>query len=192
MVDISSYGPQQGYGPPQGYGPQQGFPPPKKSNALVIIIVLIVVGGLGLLIAVPMAIYGVRRYLQSAKTSEAKNTLGAIGKAAVAAYERDKALCPSASEAVPKAPPSGRKYQSTDTDWQRDAAGKGGFACLKFSMQNPQYYSYSYTATDAGFIVTARGDLDADGNFSELTLEGKVQNGTAKLADGIKTKDEFE
>src|SRR6185295_5399379 len=48
---------------------------------------MIVVAIIGVLAA--LAIYGVRKYLASAKTSEAKNTLGAISRGAAAAYERE-------------------------------------------------------------------------------------------------------
>src|SRR5687768_11845155 len=48
---------------------------------------MIVVAIIGVLAA--LAIYGVRRYLQSAKTSEAKNGIGAITRGAVGAFERE-------------------------------------------------------------------------------------------------------
>ena len=69
-------------------------PPPQKKGMSTCLIVAIVVAAL----AVPMigimatlGIYGVRKYLASAKTSEAKNTIGAISRAAVAGYERGDA-----------------------------------------------------------------------------------------------------
>ncbi|MBM4360216.1 MAG: prepilin-type N-terminal cleavage/methylation domain-containing protein, partial [Deltaproteobacteria bacterium] len=57
---------------------------------------MIVVAIIGVLAA--LAIYGVRRYLASAKTSEAKNTLGAISRASQAAYERENAASEEVAE----------------------------------------------------------------------------------------------
>ena len=50
---------------------------------------MIVVAIIGVLAA--LAIFGVRRYLASAKTSEAKNSVGAITRGAAAAFERETA-----------------------------------------------------------------------------------------------------
>ena len=49
---------------------------------------MIVVAIIGVLAA--LAIFGVRRYLASAKTSEAKNSVGAITRGAAAAFERER------------------------------------------------------------------------------------------------------
>ena len=46
--------PQQGYPPPQGYGPPQQ-PPPKKMSGCVL--ALVIVAGLGLLLAVVVGIF---------------------------------------------------------------------------------------------------------------------------------------
>src|SRR6185369_9299996 len=65
--------------------PKKGFP--------VWAIILIAIGGVFLLIFVVMiflGIYGTRKYLISAKTAEAKNTIGAISRGAVNAYEREQ------------------------------------------------------------------------------------------------------
>ncbi|AUX23493.1 fimbiral protein pilA [Sorangium cellulosum] len=123
---------------------------------------MIVVAIIGVLAA--LAIYGVTRYLASAKTSEAKNTVGAISRAAAAAYEREnavsqilgdgatsagtnQALCDSAA-AVPDttAEIQGVKYQpSTATGADFDSGTTtAGWRCLKFSMTQPIYYQYHY------------------------------------------------
>lgn len=131
-----------------------------------------------------LSIYGVRRYIGSPRNAEAKYTIGAISRAAAAAYERDGKLCDSAGP-IPTTPPSGRKHQSTPTDWN-------GFTCLKFSMSTPKYYQYTYTRTGDSFVVTARGDVDADGIFSEFTQRGAVSGGRVVLEPQITSKDELE
>jgi type IV pilus assembly protein PilA len=121
---------------------------------------MIVVAIIGVLAA--LAIYGVRKYLSSAKTSEAKNTVGAITRGAAAAYERETTasqvvvegalssaisndLCGSAT-AVPTAVPKGTKYQPNTAEGSDFETGDTvtGWKCLKFSLTQPIYYQYSY------------------------------------------------
>jgi type IV pilus assembly protein PilA len=159
---------------------------------------MIVVAIIGVLAA--LAIYGVRRYLASAKTSEAKNSVGAITRGATAAYERENAaaealaeggsgtaasnsLCTSVANTVPSASTAvkGIKYQPNT------GAGKDyetpGWACLKFSMSQPQYYLYNYTATNATgtMVASAEGDLDGDSTSSRFSRTGTVNTTTRSL-----------
>jgi type IV pilus assembly protein PilA len=151
---------------------------------------MIVVAIIGVLAA--LAIYGVRRYLASSKTSEAKQTIGAISRGATAAYERETtdaqnvgegttsnasthALCGSAPS-VPAATPAGKKYQP-DTAEGKDYETTdtlNGWKCLKFGLNQPHYYQYTYTkgasviavnntakSTANGYEAAAKGDLTA-------------------------------
>lgn len=164
-------------------------PPQKGSRAVVWIIVLVLaipflVAVIGVVAA--LGIFGVRKYIANAKTAEARNTLGQIAKDAAAAYDRDGKLCPSASSPVPAKVPSGAKYQSGPEDWGADKAAHAGFACLHFSMAEPQYYQYEYTSTPHSFTVIARGDLDGDGVQSTFELDGLVSGGKVIVAPNIK------
>jgi len=151
---------------------------------------MIVVAIIGVLAA--LAIYGVGKYLASAKTGEAKNTIGAISRAAVGAYERETydnalladgatsatamhVLCNSAGF-VPVAVPAGTKVQPSTADNDPNGFKTGdnitGWKCLKFDMTQPTYYSYGYAkgvgtvtgsgATATGFEVSAFGDVNGD------------------------------
>jgi type IV pilus assembly protein PilA len=132
---------------------------------------MIVVAIIGVLAA--LAIYGVRRYLASAKTSEAKNTIGAVARNGEAAYQRETtasqivgegASSQAASHAVCAVgggvPPSGpvpgamssvqgKKYQPDSTPGKDFETGDdlNGWKCLKFSINSPIYYQYDYTTT---------------------------------------------
>jgi type IV pilus assembly protein PilA len=156
-----------------------------------LIVFLVVLGGVLVVLPVfaTLAIYGLRKYIANAKTAEARNAVGQIAKDAMAAYEgapgtTGHALCASASQSVPKSADSirGAKYQSAQGDWEVDARRNAGFACLRFSMDQPQYYMYSYRAVGRSspgdsFVATANGDLNGDGVLSTFSLTGHVQPG---------------
>lgn len=168
---------------------------------------MIVVAIIGVLAAV--GIYGVRRYLLNAKTAEARLAVGRMGKDAVTAYEREKmepglvpaggttpiinTFCDSATAPVPDdiGMVRGKKYQSAKSDWALDSGADGkGFICLRFAMNEPQYYRYSYLATGIGtteqsFTAIAHGDLDGDGTTSLFSLTGVASSGFVRVSPAI-------
>jgi type IV pilus assembly protein PilA len=165
-------------------------PPPPKKRFPTWAIVLLAIFGVFVLVApvfAVLAVYGVRKYIANAKTAEARVTLGALAKDAASTYERDHALCRSASSPVPAAASmiSGQKYQSAAADWEVDRAKHAGFACLGFSLELPQYFQYSYEATPSSFEVTAHGDLNGDGHYSTFLARGQVRGGAVQIAPQI-------
>jgi type IV pilus assembly protein PilA len=158
---------------------------------------MIVVAIVGILAV--LATYGVRKYISNAKTAEARNSLGIMAMDAAASYDREsggtttvlglkagggtsRKLCASATGTVPGTAGSiqGRKYQSSPKDWATDGPANAGFACLKFTMDAPQYYMYSYTLTGSGnasgdsFTAAAQGDLDGNGVLSLFQITGAI------------------
>src|ERR1700691_6187677 len=120
------------------YAPPAAPAPSPKRFPTWLIVVLAVLGMCGLVVPIlaVLAVYGVRKYIANAKTAEARNALGEIARDAATAYERDHALCASASSPVPSSVSMvrGVKYQSAPGEWQVDRARNAGFACLRFSM----------------------------------------------------------
>ncbi len=178
----------------------------KLKRGFTLIELMIVVAIIGILAV--LAIYGVSKYLANAKTAEAKQSLGRMGKDAIAAYEKEgmsgtvltqgtstailRALCLSASKSVPAAAAAiqGKKYQSAPSEWAVDVGtavvAPKGFACLKFSLDQPQYFMYSYTSpSTASMIAKANGDLNGNGTLSTFLLNGSVVNGALNLAPNL-------
>jgi len=133
-----------------------------------------------------LAIAGFRGYLSAAKSAEARASVGAIGRLAVASTEASPAHrpCPSASRFVPTKAPTGTKYVSSPSDWNIDGPS-AGFGCLKFSIDAPQYYSYGYESTPTSFRAIAHGDLNGDGVESTFIAQGAVANGSAVLSPAV-------
>jgi len=159
---------------------------------------MIVVAIIGILAA--LAIYGVRRYLQSAKTSEAKNSIGAISRGAVSAYERETTtkeqvaeggvatafshdICGGSLTRVPDtmAEVKGKKYQPSTvsaTDFETGDA-TSGWKCLKFTITSPIYFSYGYQANNL-----SGGPVGVAPDVTIPAIPAPVANGLSIFANG--------
>ncbi len=172
----------------------------RKLRGFTLVELMIVVAIIGVLAA--LAIYGVTRYLRNSKTAEARAGVGAIAKGNVSYYNNEagvtSVLNPGQSSAfsqnicvqgnaatgVPTTgAPKGKKYQSRDSDWKEAPGVVGtGFSCLRFSMDQPQYFQYRYVSAATlntspvgkAFTAFAHGDLNGDGVTSTFSYAGQV------------------
>jgi type IV pilus assembly protein PilA len=150
---------------------------------------MIVVAIIGVLAG--MGVTGVRRYLAAAKTSEARNTIGAITRSAAMAYERGEgagqmvaegktstnthAMCASAT-AVPTTVPKGTKYQPYSTQGKDFETGTAtaGWQCLKFKMNQATYFRYSYIVGTSGLVGPANPARPTNANGFEAGAQGDL------------------
>jgi type IV pilus assembly protein PilA len=156
---------------------------------------MLVVAILGVMAA--LAMYGVRRYLATAKSAEARHTVGAVARAAHLAYEQEGAvaqelaegtnstttshrLCESAT-AVPATVPLGRKYQpktANGADFDTGDAATG-WKCLRFRIAQPIAYQYAYTKGAA-----ASGSGNSNGNNGKANGVSGNGNGNGNNGNG--------
>lgn len=135
-------------------------------------------GTLGVLV-----VAGTNQYSTHAKTAEATRNLGAIETGEKNAFQQETdssnqgtgpfvhKFCPTAAP-VPATIPAGTRVSSSGA-WNTEA-----WRCLKFSINEPHRYQVGVvdngnTGTAAGYVATARGDLDGDGVASKFELEGR-------------------
>lgn len=174
----------------------------RSSRGFTLVELMIVVAIIGILAA--LAIAGVKKYMTSAKSAEARNSLGTMSGLASQAWSGERmagaiiadgttiaathTLCGKAP-AVPVAIPKGEKYQSSSAEGSDFHVATltnniitGSWKCLGFSLDAPQYYQYEYTNADANhFDTIARGDLDGDSTPSSFSRAGEVNAVTSEI-----------
>jgi type IV pilus assembly protein PilA len=147
--------------PPRRPGTTVNPPPNRLARAFSLVELMIALAIISVLAA--LAVYGVTRYLASAKSSEAKQNVGAISRGATASFEREQAPSESVNEGnkssavssrlcgtavmVPLDVPKAKKYQPSTKNGEDYETGDAqtGWMCLHYQMTQPTYYQYAYT-----------------------------------------------
>ncbi len=172
----------------------------RSVSGFTLVELMIVVVILGILAAV--AIPAFTRYVRKSKTSEATGNISHIVQGEVTAFQQfadsDYEHFVSTT-ATPSAAPTESKYPPNSLLWTSDPA----WAALSFSLDTGHYYQYEAGPIGGGgggvvislmlgdapppgptdsFAVTARGDLDGDGELSAFVRTGTLNNGEIELA----------
>lgn len=181
---------------------------------------MIVIAIIGILAA--LAIYGVSRFMASARTAEAKQTVGAISRAGHAAFDGVTApgvTIPDGASAaggssklcLDASPVPATLTSVTAAKYQPNVAGAGldfnsgtqdaGWKCLRFEMTTPILYQYEYTGVTASgapqasglaFNSIANGDVDGDTVTSSFTLASTWTASALKRSSNIVIVNETE
>lgn len=130
-------------------------------------------------------------YKRKAMISEAKNSLGAITRGAIGAFERETiaenddaqaahVLCKSATPVPATVPSKGESYApKTDSgvDFQAGDATTG-WPCLRFTITNPVRFQYSYTVGGTPKLAARGKDVaKGDTSFFEVCAEADFEPG---------------
>jgi len=165
----------------------------RLKRGFTLVELMIVVAIIGILAA--LAIYGVTKYVKNAKTAEARDALGRMAKDATGAYNRESMsnkvmglssatgishrLCADATPVPAGGAPKAAKYQSSPTEWMTGSSS-AGWTCLKFSMDDPQYFQYDYKVSSTDFSCLAHGNFDGDSSESTFSMAGGVRTAGGK------------
>jgi type IV pilus assembly protein PilA len=166
-----------------------------NQSGFTLVELMVVVAIIGTLAA--LAIFAVGRYLKSAKTAEARNVVGRIGRSAEEAYALESAraqllplggqsasanhqLCASA-QPIPGSVPASRKYQPENRNGLDFDGGTAteGWKCLRFELNDAIYFQYQYLRDSTTLCSTYNcPPVSTTPNFEAAALGDLDDDGT--------------
>ena len=170
----------------------------KRHSGFTLIELMIVVAIIGILAAV--AIPAFMKYIRRSKTTEATMNVRKLFDSSVSYYEEEHAT--QAGVIVAKQFP----LTQASTPALGACAGQPGGKCvpatyaadfqtsqtwnaLNFSVDDPFYYSYSYTSVGvdsaSAFTASANGDLTGNGTYSTFERVGTINAGNVQGGSGL-------
>ncbi len=172
-------------------------------KGFTLIELMIVVAIIGILAAV--AIPAFMKYIRKSKTTEATQGIKKIYEGA-RSYFMEESVGRGSVTPIPKQFPTAAAVTPTLTACCASAGDKctpdptlwtGSWNALKFSMDDPHYYSYQYAAVgtenSSSFTARASGDLDCDTSYSTFEMVGAIQaDGSVTGSAGIYKDNELE
>jgi hypothetical protein len=75
----------------------------------------------------------------------------------------------------------------TEAEWNNDT-----WQALRFSMEDPHFYSYEYVSDGTAFTARALGDLDCDGEYSTFEMSAQIVNGELRGSKAYYKNNELE
>ncbi|MEY4548520.1 MAG: hypothetical protein RL685_4715 [Pseudomonadota bacterium] len=153
-------------------------------------------GAVGFAIAGSVLAVGVPaffRNLHASRLVEPMDGLARIASAAAANAEREPVATayPASVGLTPAVVPAGTAVRDLPGTWDNPT-----WVSLGFSFATPHRYSFEFgserRSKRSRYRATARGDLDGDGQLSELSVQGEMSEGRAPLTFPLEMHREIE
>lgn len=129
------------------------------------------------------------RELHASPLHEVEEALPRLGEAVLLYHARTGEL-PGSVALTPPVPARGAARVDPPGSWDHPT-----WLALDFRpVPEGAAHSYSFAFDNQGsiFVIEARGDLDGDGAQSRFVLRGVIEDGVARLQDGMQVEDELE
>ncbi len=129
------------------------------------------------------------RELRTSPLHEVEEALPRLGALVLEHYARTGTL-PESVALTPPTPTRGVPRIDPPGTWEHPTWLALGFRPVAESA--PHMFSFAFENQGQSFEIEARGDLDGDGATSRFALRGRIDNGVAKLDEGMIVENELE